>query len=190
MAMSAARFSQLFLPASFVVWVIYGVLAGIGHWSAGVAFGLLASVCLLALEASRHINVKLLDWTLLAYFVLASIATFLVRSAEFPIYASIVIWVLYAGVAWASILFGAPFTLQYAHESTPAEHWQAPGFLRANLVITLVWAIAFSVNVVLVTIALNPKAYPLLIGVLAPLLTMGAASIFTTRYTKITRARA
>jgi hypothetical protein len=59
--MSSARFSQLLLSTQFVVWVIYGVLAGMGHWPAGVAFGLLASGCLLALEASRHIKVKLMS---------------------------------------------------------------------------------------------------------------------------------
>jgi len=43
---------------------------------------------------------------------------------------------------------------------------------------------------VLVTVALNPRDYPLLSGVAAPFLSMVAASIFTARYTKIIRARA
>jgi hypothetical protein len=85
---------------------------------------------------------------------------------------------------------GAPFTLQYARESAPPEHWQSPGFIRANQLISRVWGIAFVVNIVLVTIALNPRDYPLLSGVGAPLLTMAAASIFTSRYTKMTRERA
>ncbi|MGB8887171.1 MAG: hypothetical protein WCC87_10640 [Candidatus Korobacteraceae bacterium] len=190
MAMNPARFSQLLLSTQFVVWVIYGVLAGMGHWPIGVAFGLLASICLLALEASRHIKVKVMDWILLSYFVLAAIATFVIRSAMFPAYSSVIIWVLYAGVSWASILLGAPFTLQYARESTPPEHWQSPGFIRANQVITLAWCIAFTVNILLVTVALNPRDYPLLSGVLAPILMMAAASIFTSRYTKLTRADA
>jgi uncharacterized membrane protein len=190
MAMSSSRFSQLLLSTQFVIWVIYGVLAGMGHWPVGVAFGLLASACLLALEASRHIKIKLLDWVLLGYFVLAAIATFVVRSASFPTYSSVIIWVLYAGVSWGSILLGAPFTLQYARESAPPEHWQSPGFIRANQVISRVWSLAFVINIVLVTIALNPRDYPLLSGVLAPILMMAAASIFTSRYTKITRERA
>lgn len=130
--MSPERFSRLLLSTQFVVWVIYGVLAGMGHWPIGVAFGLLASVCLLALEAGRHIQLKVMDWILLSYFVLAAIATFVVRSAMFPVYSSVIIWVLYAGVSWTSILLGTPFTFQYARESTPPEHWQNPGFIRAN----------------------------------------------------------
>lgn len=188
--MSAARFSQIFLSSQFVVWVIYGVLSGMGHWSAGVAFGLVASVFLLSLEATRHIKVKLMDWVLLGYFVLATIATFLVRSAGFPTYSSVVIWVLYAGVAWASIAFAAPFTLQYARESAPPDRWQSPGFLHANRVITMFWALAFLANVVLVTIALTPRYNSLWIAVVAPILTMVIASIFTSRYTRMVRERA
>src|ERR1039457_3018002 len=190
MPMSPAWFSQLLLSTQFVIWVIYGVLAGMGHWPAGVAFGLLASVCVLALEASRRIKVKLMDWTLLGYFILAAIATFVVRSTTFPKYSSVIIWVLYAGVSWGSILFGAPFTVQYARESAPPEHWHSSGFIRGNQVMSVVWSIAFTVNIVLVTLALNRRDYPLLSGVVAPFLSMVAASFFTARYTKITRARA
>lgn len=188
--MTAARFSRLLLSTQFVVWVIYGVLAGIRHWSAGVVFGLLASLCLLALEASRHIKIKLLDWVLLGYFILATIATFVAGSAAFPTYSSVIIWVLYAGVSWASILFGVSFTLQYARESAPPERWQSPGFLRANQIISLGWSLAFTLNIGLVTIALNPRDYPLLSGVGAPILIMAVASIFTSRYTHAIQERA
>ena len=190
MPMSPARLSKLLLPTQFVIWVIYGVLAGIRHWPVGVAFGLLASACLLAFQASRGIKLKLLDWTLLGYFILAAIATFVVRSTTFPKYSSVIIWVLYAGVSWGSILFGAPFTVQYARESAPPEHWHSSGFIRGNQVMSVVWSIAFTVNIVLATVALNPRDYPLLSGVGAPFLSMVAASIFTARYTKIIRARA
>jgi hypothetical protein len=48
----------------------------------------------------------------------------------------------------------------------------------------------FVLNVVLVLIALNPRDYPVVIGVVAPMLTMMAASIFTTRYSKAVRSQA
>jgi len=188
--MSADRLSRLILKLQFVVWVGYGFLAGLRRWPEGVAFGLLASIGLLSLEASRHIKVKLMDWVLLGYFVIAAIATFLVRSAAFPAYSSVVIWGLYAAVTWASIVVGAPFSLQYARESAPPESWHTLGFLRANQVISVVWGLGFSLNIVLAAIALNPRNKPLLVGVLAPLVIMGVAGIFTTRYTKITRQRA
>jgi intracellular septation protein A len=189
-SMSADRFSRIILISGFAIWVVYGFLAGMGHWPAGIAFGLVASVCVLALEASRRIKVKLLDWVLLTYFVIATIATFLVRSTAFPVYSSVVVWTLYAGVTWVSILVGTPFTLQYARESAPPEHWQSPGFLRANLVISVFWGAAFLANLVLVTIALWPRYKSIWIAVAAPLLMMATATIFTSRYTKIAQQRA
>ncbi len=40
-----------------------------------------------------------------------------------------------------------PFTLQYAREQVPQAHWDSPRFLRTNMVITGVWALAFFVMV-------------------------------------------
>ncbi len=189
--MSAAKLSRLVLPITFLIWVVYGFLTGFGQWPLAVAFGFVSGLVLVAIVLiSRKVTVKVMDWTLVGYFVLAACATFIVRLAAFPKYGSLVIWLLYAGVAWGSILTGRPFSLQYARESTPPEHWQSPRFLRANLIISVVWGLAFVTNIVLVVIALNPNDNPLLIGVIAPILTMVAASIFTTRYSKSVRAQA
>ena len=189
--MSAAKLSRLVLPITFLIWVVYGFLTGFGQWPWAVAFGLVSGLVLVAIVLiGRKVTVKLMDWTLVGYFVLAACATFIVRLAAFPRYGSVVIWLLYAGVAWGSILAGRPFSLQYARESTPPEHWQSPRFLRANLIISVGWGLAFVANIVLVVIALNPNDNPLLIGVIAPILTMVAASIFTTRYSKTVRAQA
>ena len=188
--MRGARVSSVALFGSFGIWVVYGTLAGMRHWSAAVVFGLLASTGLLSLTASFHVKVKLLDWVLLAYFVIAALATFAARAAVFPIYSSVVIWVLYACVTWISILVGAPFTVQYARESVPPEHWSSPDFVQSNRIISTVWGVAFVVNIVLVSIALKPPCNPLLIGVLAPLLMMGASAVFTWRYKKILHERA
>ena len=189
--MSAENFSRRVLLVSFVIWFIYGFLAGFGLWPWAVAFGLIAGLGLVAIVLiSAKVIVKLPDWTLVGYFAVAAAATFIAPISAFPRYASVVIWVMFSAVTWASILAGRPFTLQYARESSPPEHWRDPAFLRANLIISVVWGLAFVLNIVLVVIALNPTDYPLVIGVIAPILTLAAASIFTTRYTRIVRAQA
>ena len=53
----------------------------------------------------------------------------------------------------------------------------------------MVWGTAFVINIVLVTIALNPRYNSLLLAVLAPLLMMGASALFTSYYTKIPASR-
>lgn len=183
--MSAERFSRILLVAGFGIWVVYGFLAGMRHWPAAVAFGLAAGIVLVLLEAGRHIAIKLLDWTIVAYFGIAAIATFLVHAAGFAVYSPVVIWTLYAVVTWGSIFAGAPFSLQYARESAPPEHWQSPEFLRANYVISIVWGVGFLINLGLVTIALASRYNSIWLAVAAPLLVMGTASVFTSRYTKI-----
>ena len=188
-SMSGNRRSLLVLGSSFAIWVIYGVLAGTGHWPLGVLTGLAASVLLLLLAARLHLRIKLLDWTLLGYFLLAAYATFLAPSARFPVYSSVVVWVLYATVTWLSILLGVPFSLEYARESAPSELWHRPEFLRANVIISVVWGVAFATNIVLVVLALNPRNKPLLIGVIAPFLIMGATSLFTSFYVGTARQR-
>ncbi len=178
------------LVAGFSIWVIYGFLAGMRRWPAAVACGLIAGIALILLEAGRHVEIKLMDWAIVAYFVLAAIATFLVHATTFPTYSSIVIWTLYALVSWTSILVGAPFSSQYARESAPPESWNHPEFVAANRTITLVWSVAFTVNIALVSLAVVPRYNSLLLGVGAPLMMMAACAVFTSRYKKIARQRA
>jgi hypothetical protein len=188
--MSAERLSRILLVASFGLWVVYGFLAGMRHWPAAGAFGLVAATGLVLLEKGRHLAIKLLDWAIVAYFGIAAIATFLLHSSGFPVYSPVVIWTLYAVVTWISIFSGTPFSLQYALESAPREHWQSREFLRANYIVSIVWGLGFLINLGLVSIALVPRYRSLWLGVAAPLVVMGSASVFTARYTRIAQQRA
>ena len=189
--MTAGRLSSLVLTLSFVIWIVYGTLQGMREWPEAVLFGLMASAGLLSLIASKHIKIKLLDWVLLGYFALAGVATFVLRLSAFAAYSSMVIWGLYAIVTWISIAVGAPFTVQYARESAPPEHWNSPGFLRVNRIISAVWGAGFVLNLVLCAVASKGGHNPLLLGVLAPFLVMGVCALFTAGYKKkIASARA
>jgi hypothetical protein len=44
------------------------------------------------------------------------------------------------------MLIGKPFTLEAARQQTDPSHWNHPLFIRANAVITAVWAAAFTIN--------------------------------------------
>ena len=48
--------------------------------------------------------------------------------------------------AFGSLLVRNPFTLPYAKETTPEEYWDSPLFPRVNRIITLVWALSFTVS--------------------------------------------
>jgi hypothetical protein len=187
--MTRSQASRLVLAASFVIWLAYGTLAGFGRWPAAVIFGLFAAMALV-LFAWRACSVKLMDLTVLAFFLLATVTTFLLPINAFRTYSSVIIWILYAGGAWTSIALRRPFTEQYARETTPPERWRAPAFRGANMVISSVWGIAFLINLIIVTAALEPPFKSILISAGLPILTLAAASLFTTRYVRMVRARA
>jgi hypothetical protein len=54
----------------FAVWVVYGILYALGHWTAAVVAGLAIMMALVARE-TRAADVKVVDLTSLGFFVLA-----------------------------------------------------------------------------------------------------------------------
>ena len=50
-----------------------------------------------------------------------------------------------AAFAFGSLFVRSPFTLPYAKETTPKEYWDSPLFLHVNWIVTLVWALSFTV---------------------------------------------
>ena len=91
-------------------------------------------------------------------------------------------------IAIASILIRTPFTLQYAKDEAPEELWTSPGFIRANYVITGVWAAAFAVMSAADASATFHRMLPLSLDVAAGLATMAGAIVFTVRYPAFARA--
>ncbi|WP_420135537.1 hypothetical protein [Rhodopseudomonas sp.] len=51
--------------------------------------------------------------------------------------------------AWLTIALGKPFTLDYAKEHVDPSLWTDPFFIRTNVLMTSVWASAFTINAVL-----------------------------------------
>ncbi len=81
-----------------------------------------------------------------------------------------------------------PFTLQYARESVGKEHWSSPEFIRANYVITAVWAGAFAIMVLADLILLYRPDLPPRVGIIATILALVGAIKFTGWYPDRDRA--
>lgn len=82
------------------------------------------------------------------------------HSTGFPAYSQVVVWLFYGAVAWGSIGVGRPFSLQYARESALPEVWESPAFWRANLLISVVWGLAFLADLALLILASTRGAIP------------------------------
>ena len=81
-----------------------------------------------------------------------------------------------------------PFTLQYAREQVAPEFWERPEFVRTNYVITAIWALAFSVVVIVELILLQWPEVPPRVGILVTIAALVGAVKFTSWYPERRRA--
>jgi hypothetical protein len=131
---------------AFLPWVIYIFASAGNHWALATAGG--AFMCLVYLAMlRRHSTIKLMDWTMLVFFVSASVLMIGLHSTALPVYQVMIIWSFYAVAGWASVAMRMPFTTAYAREEQPPEVWELPIFRRINWILTLFWCGLFSVNV-------------------------------------------
>ncbi len=86
--------------------------------------------------------------------------------------------------------FGRPFTLQYAREQVPPEHWSEPAFIRINYVITAVWGAAFAAMVAAEPALLYLPGFPPRVGIIVIVLALLGAVKFTGWYPGRAKARA
>jgi len=93
-------------------------------------------------------------------------------------------------IAFGSIVLRSPFTLAYAREFTAKEVWTSPAFLRANYVITGLWAAAFAATCAADAVANFDNKFPLALDIAIGLAVLGLAVVFTARYRFTARAPA
>lgn len=81
-----------------------------------------------------------------------------------------------------SLAIGRPFTLQYAREQVEPALRNAPAFMRTNVLISAVWALAFVVLVMADLVMLMRPEIPLRAGIVATILALIDAARFTAWY--------
>ncbi|MGB0061417.1 hypothetical protein [Candidatus Binatus sp.] len=132
---------------SFAPWILYGFASGFNHWRIAAGGGLILCLGFLALTMRRGVSIKLPDWAMLAFFMIAAVMIIGLRSTAFTVYSAVVVWMCFALAAWGSVAIGRPFTTAYARETAPPEFWEHPIFIRLNLLMTLVWCGLMTVNI-------------------------------------------
>jgi hypothetical protein len=172
--------------AGFAAWGVYGVLMTLGHATAAVCAGFAIMLALVAREY-RGRTVKIIDCTSLGFFAVA-LPTIVIPGRDFRDYRIVAAWGIFAVVAWATLLAGFPFTLQYARERVPREIWNAPHFLRLNVIMTAVWAMIFTLDTILTMIALRGR-YVLMLDAVIPTITLVLGYAFNHFYPEHFRKR-
>jgi hypothetical protein len=168
---------------SILAWLFYGPLCGMGFWFAASLCGFAAMVLIVMSEYRRRGAVKIMDLTSLGYFGTATILAATPASGALQTYHLVIVWSVFAAVAWGTLIAGFPFTMQYVREQSPPEAWHTALFRRINVTMTLVWSSIFTLSAVLgaATVVIDHK---FILGVVIPGAGMVAGFIFNIRYPK------
>jgi len=166
-------------------WVVYFVLGGFGYRTIGAFVALVAAAYPVVMARTHRTSMKLPELAALAFFVLAAGIPLLggAIAISFWKYNFVVMWIIFAGGAWGSILLGTPFTTMYARESTPREFWKTDIFRRTNLILTSVWASLFTLNLLATSAVVGATGLEAWIPLIVPTITVVGAFVFTSRYT-------
>ncbi|MCC0100031.1 hypothetical protein K7B10_35665 [Streptomyces flavotricini] len=178
-------------------WIIFSLLVGPGRFEFAVVLALATTVVLVA--AGRIINRgsswKLLEIADLVFFAILAVVGILASDDTrrwLETYAGEVSNIALVLIAFGSMAFRMPFTLQYAREQVDPAHWNSPAFLRTNYLITGVWGLAFLVAAVAGAygdlVLHNPNN--IWTGWIIQILAIVAALRFTEWYPDVARARA
>ncbi|MDY6998729.1 MAG: hypothetical protein SW019_19205 [Actinomycetota bacterium] len=135
--------------AGLAPWILMAVVNGPGRFEEAASAGLALAVLTLWVGRRRGVPVHLIEAFTTLYFAALAV----LGAAASP---AVISWLeLWAGelsnVALAvfvvvTVAIRRPFTLAYAKDTTPQEHWDAPLFLRINYVISAFWGGAFVVS--------------------------------------------
>jgi hypothetical protein len=149
---AGSRFLDTFLQTPFaglMPWIVMALLSGPGRFEESVATALGLSILLIYFRHRRGGSIKPLEVFEVIYFgVLAVIGLLASESltAWLEKWSGEISSLALAAFAFGSLLLRNPFTLPYAKEITPKEYWDSPIFLRVNRIISLVWALSFTVS--------------------------------------------
>ncbi len=176
----------------FLILAPYGAFATLMLFtSAATSLFAAAALCLtvIVLDAARGRSVKVLGAGSGIVFISLGLYVTLVEPG---LSGSIVKLIVDAGmlaIALASLLARKPFTLQYAREAADAETAKLPEFLRANYVITSVWAAAFVLMTLANLLMIYVPGLPLWCGIAIVFAARNSALYFTKWYPEHQRAK-
>jgi hypothetical protein len=172
----------------FTPFIVFALLTGLSvSLAIWVAFAIAFALAIRDFASSKTIRV--LDGGGMVLFgALALVAGFIapdlsMQAMRFIIDAGLLL------IALASLAIRNPFTLQYARDQVAPELWTDPAFIRANYVITAVWALAFAAMAAADAVATFTRHFPLSLDIAAGLGVLAIAILFTARYPAFARIR-
>ena len=173
---------------AFAPWIAFAVIPS-AQWKWAALFALVVSIVEIVRKTrgGLPLDAQIMELGTSAYFTgltaLAFADPHTVLHAYIPAMASGALGVIAGG----SLLVRKPFTLGVARQSMPREAWDNPLFLRANMVISAVWAASFAVGCAGLAVLAHSSA---LGRILVQVAAFALPLVFTMRYVDHVRSHA
>ncbi|GHB58382.1 hypothetical protein GCM10010331_52620 [Streptomyces xanthochromogenes] len=131
----------------FIPWIVFAAV-GSAHWQWGALAALVAGGYLFAMDRKRGLSADalILEQSTIAFFAVLSVIAFAAPDSALRGYGGALATGWLALTAWATLAVRKPFTTGIAKRQAPREVWTNPVFLRINVVLTSVWALAFTLT--------------------------------------------
>lgn len=175
------------LLLSFAPWVAFLIIAR--DSLARVEIGLLVALGLSVAMAALKLHRGIIMWVGLVFFTAATVAVIGFHDMWTVRHLGVLANGALALGAWATLLIGRPFTLEYARQHTDPAKWHDPLFIRVNVLLTAVWAMTFTVNTALAWVLMK-RLWPEWVCHTASYVALIAAAAFTSWYPAQVRRRA
>ncbi|MCP4177923.1 MAG: hypothetical protein GY756_09165 [bacterium] len=143
------------LIIDFIPWIIYGIAS---HFMIQPIAIIIPLIYFFTAGGITKLKKKMLiDWLtviwLIAIFTLSFIPNFPLNE-----YKWIILNFALAVMAWISISIRTPFTMQYAKQKVSEDKWNSPIFIKINYILTSVWAIIFTLSIIIrIVLKNNPS---------------------------------
>ncbi|WP_156431512.1 hypothetical protein [Mycobacterium sp. GA-1199] len=137
--------------AGLAPWVLMAVVAGPGRFEEAASAALGLALLTLWVGTRRGVPVHALEALTIAYFGALAVIGLL---APDRVIDWLQLWsgelsnIVLAVFAVGTLIVRRPFTMAYAKDTTPREHWDTAPFRRINFAITGAWAAAFVVSAI------------------------------------------
>ncbi|MEV0387165.1 hypothetical protein [Nonomuraea sp. NPDC050643] len=168
----------------FLPWIVYAVIATGDEWRWGAITGLAIALVLVAADrrTGRAWDEMVIESSAAVFFACLTALSLADPHSALTPYGPALVNVWLAGTAWGSLAIRRPFTLGIARTMAPERVRGTPRFHRVNVVITTVWAAAFTTAALALTLVLyaSPHATTLVIAI--KVATFAAPAAFTAWY--------
>ncbi|WP_171164826.1 hypothetical protein [Streptomyces sp. I05A-00742] len=173
----------------FIAWIAFAIVSSYDwRWGAAAALAVAVGLLVQDLRSGATADSLILEQSSVLFFAVLTVLGFSCPDSALGTYSGVLSLGWLALTAWGTVVVGRPFTSGIAKRHAPQAVWGTAFFRRMNVVITSVWAAAFTLSAVALAAV---RAEGLGSGVSIPVQIAGfvVPAMFTARYRESVRAR-